>query len=142
MTIREARPSDVPELTVLTRELGYDATDDVIAARLRVLLDSSDDHVFVAVDENDRAIAWVHAALRRGLELDRYGQIAGLVVSSEHRSKGIGAELVARAEAWMRDHGIGTVRVHSNVIRERAHQFYLRAGYRHAKTSCVFLKDL
>ena len=142
MTIREARPSDVPELTALTVELGYDATDEVIASRLQFLLDSSDDTVFVSVDEHDRAIGWLHATLRRGLELDRYGQIAGLVVSSEHRSRGTGAELVAHAEAWMRAQGVHTVRVHSNVLRQRAHQFYLRKGYSLAKTSCVFLKTL
>ena len=34
------------------------------------------------------------------------------------------------------------VRVRSNVVRERAHQFYLRAGYAIVKTSLVFEKSL
>jgi hypothetical protein len=34
------------------------------------------------------------------------------------------------------------MRVRSNVIRERAHRFYLREGYAEKKRQAVFLKQL
>lgn len=140
--IREARLDDAPELAALTMELGYATTVEQMHERLPLLLDSSDHELFVAVDENDRATGWLHAALRRTVELDPYVQIAGLVVGAAHRSGGTGARLVARAEEWARERGARQMLVHSNVLRERAHQFYLRAGYSLMKTSRVFTKSL
>lgn len=140
--IREARLTDAPELATLTGELGYPASIEEMHQRLPYLLDSSDHLLLVATDEDDRAIGWIHAALRRTLELEPYVQIAGLVVGSAHRGSGIGAGLVTRAEEWAREQGVRRVLVHSNVVRERAHRFYLRAGYALAKTSRVFSKGL
>lgn len=140
--IREARLGDAPELAALTIELGYETTVEQMHERLPFLLDVADHRLFVAVDEHDRAMAWLHAALRRTVELEPYVQIAGLVVGSAHRSGGTGARLVARAEEWARERGARQMLVHSNVLRDRAHQFYLRAGYSLLKTSRVFTKTL
>jgi GNAT superfamily N-acetyltransferase len=140
--IREARLSDAPELAALTIELGYEATEEQMRERLPYLVESSDHEVFVAADERDRALAWLHVALRRTVELAPYAQIAGLVVGAGHRGGGIGARLVERAEAWARERGAAQMLVHSNVVRERVHQFYLRAGYSVTKTSRVFTKAL
>jgi len=66
----------------------------------------------------------------------------GLVVTAAERGAGIGARLIAEAEAWARAQGVGSVRVRSNVTRERTHRFYLRAGYAITKTSYLFVKQL
>ena len=47
-----------------------------------------------------------------------------------------------RAEEWAREKGCATVGVRSNVIRERAHAFYERIGYKHIKTQKSFHKEL
>jgi len=59
-----------------------------------------------------------------------------------HRSAGAGKLLLDEAERWAREHGCSAVNLRSNVIRERAHQFYLRNGYEHYKTQKAFRKKL
>jgi GNAT superfamily N-acetyltransferase len=140
--IREARDADAPELARLSTQLGYPSTPDDIRRRLAYLLSSNDHRVFVAVDAGDRTIGWVHAAAIRQLENDRHVDIAGLVVADGCRSSGIGGRLLAAAEEWAAALGLTTVRVRSNVVRERAHRFYLRAGYELLKTSYVFTKQI
>ena len=49
---------------------------------------------------------------------------------------------MAEAEAWARGKGVSSVRVRSNVTRERTHGFCLQAGYAIAKTSYLFVKEL
>ena len=140
--IRPARLSDAPELAGLTGELGYPADTVELERRLAALLGDPDHLVLVAARADDRAIAWLHAALRRQLSSDAQVEVEGLVVGEAARSAGVGACLLARAEAWALERGVPQVRLHSNVIRQRAHGFYRRAGYELVKTSCVFRKRL
>lgn len=55
---------------------------------------------------------------------------------------GVGATLLAAAEAWAAARGHDTLRVRSNVIRVDAHRFYERLGYERVKQSLVFQKHL
>lgn len=140
--LREARLADAPELAALCTELGYPSSVAQAEARLPFLLSSADHLVLVATDAGDRAIAWLHAVVRRQPASDAFVQIAGLVVADGHRNAGLGALLLARAEAWALEAGVQSVHVRSNVTRQRAHGFYLRAGYALAKTSHLFTRIL
>jgi len=142
MKIRDARTTDAAELAGLTTELGYPSTPEEIAQRLPFVLAGDDQRLLVAADDHDRAIGWIHVALIRTLENDPSAQIMGLVVTAAERSAGIGARLLAEAEAWARAKGVPSVRVRSNVTRERTHGFYLRAGYTITKTSYLFVKQI
>ena len=53
-----------------------------------------------------------------------------------------GAELLVAAERWAVKNGCKSMSVRSNVIRDRAHAFYLRNGYEHYKTQKAFRKSL
>ena len=141
-SVREARSGDVNELVALCAELGYPSSPAEVERRLPALLSNANHLLLVGTDEEDRAVAWLHAVVRRQLELDPFVQVAGLVVGAGHRGAGLGARLLDRAEAWALQQGIGSVYVRSNVTRERAHRFYLRAGYTLAKTSHLFVKTL
>jgi GNAT superfamily N-acetyltransferase len=142
VNIRDARESDAAELAGLTTELGYPSTPDDIARRLPFVLSGPEQRLLVAVDDDGRALAWMHVIINRTLENDPYAQIVGLVVAASARGVGIGSRLVAEGERWARELGMATVRVRSNVTRERTHEFYLRAGYAIAKTSYLFVKRL
>ena len=67
---------------------------------------------------------------------------AGVCTESPSTSTGVGAALLAVAEDWARAQGFSTMRLRSNVIRERAHRFYEREGYRRIKSQAVFRKPL
>ena len=67
---------------------------------------------------------------------------AALVVADAARGQGVGAALLHAVEAWARQQGYGTLYVRSNVVRGRAHHFYLREGYVEVKRQAVFRKDV
>ena len=105
-------------------------------------LDREDHFVLVATDDSDTLVGWIHAFLVHLVETDRFAEIGGMVVSEEHRCTGIGTQLLEKAEEWARSQKVMAIRVRSNVVRERAHDFYERSGYKQIKTSHVFQKPL
>ncbi|MBK9471655.1 MAG: GNAT family N-acetyltransferase [bacterium] len=140
--IRPARRGDANELATLAGELGYPSSTGELALRLAPLLADPEQLVLVAVDEEDRAIAWVHAAVRRQLDSDRCVEVVGLVVGERRRGAGVGASLLQAAEDWARAQGVTMVVLHSNVTRTGAHAFYLRQGYEQVKVGNLFRRTV
>jgi GNAT superfamily N-acetyltransferase len=142
--VRLAKLSDAPRIAELSGQLGYPATASQIRDRLRAIRPASQHAVFVAVAEwrDVGVVGWLHVSKEPLLEVDVRAEVNGLVVSEGHRSLGAGARLLAAAEDWARKHGCKSMSVRSNVIRERAHQFYERSGYEHYKTQKSFRKPL
>jgi GNAT superfamily N-acetyltransferase len=140
--IRRARLSDAPGLAALTSQLGYPASPKQIAARLKEVLRAKNGACFVA-ETRDRALAgWVHVSVKPLLEIDRHAEIDGIIVDEKFRSTGVGARLLEEAERWARKRHCTGMNVRSNILRERAHYFYLRQGYEHYKTQKTFRKAL
>ena len=143
LTIRTPEPADYARLAELAGELGYPSTAEDIARRLARLADISPQHtVFVAQRAGEPIAGWICMAVQGTIESDAHAEITGFVVGSELRSQGVGEQLLARAEAWARERGVTSVRLRSNVIRDRAHAFYLREGYENYKTQKAFRKPL
>jgi GNAT superfamily N-acetyltransferase len=142
LRIRRANSSDAPQLAVLSGQLGYPATAAQMRERLRGIKPTSQHAVFVAESGRAGVIGWIHVSRQPLLEVEIRAEINGLVVAEGQRSLGAGARLLATAEDWAREHGCKGMSVRSNVIRERAHQFYERHGYEHYKTQKSFRKPL
>jgi GNAT superfamily N-acetyltransferase len=141
--IRPARSRDAALLAALNGQLGYPSTEDQLRARVAALADrSAEDAVLVATAPDDRPIGWIHVARVRSLTDDGLAIVGGLVVHDGHRSRGIGADLLAAAEAWARQHGATHLVVRTRTTRTRAHRFYEREGYRLTKESRVYEKTL
>jgi GNAT superfamily N-acetyltransferase len=140
--IRKARRRDAARIAQLSGELGYPASAEQIAARLRQLTPASRHAVFVAElpDSDAGLIGWVHVSTSHLLESDLRAEVNGLIVADGQRSAGAGAKLLQAAEEWARRRGCKGMNVRSNVIRERAHKFYERNGYEHYKTQKAFRK--
>jgi GNAT superfamily N-acetyltransferase len=140
--IRRARLADAPGLAALTGQLGYPVPAKQMAARLKEVLRAKTGACFVA-ETHDRALAgWVHVSVKPLLEVDRRAEIDGIIVDENLRSAGVGARLLEEAERWARKRHCTGMNVRSNVLRERAHQFYLRQGYEHYKTQKAFHRAL
>jgi len=142
LKIRPARIGDAPRLADLSTQLGYPATEAQIRKRLRDIQPTSHNAVLVAEAKDAGVVGWIHVSKEPMLEVDVRAEVNGLVVADGHRSRGAGAHLLAAAEHWARKHGCKSMSVRSNVIRERAHQFYERNGYEHYKTQKSFRKSL
>ena len=139
--IREARPRDYARIAELAGQLGYPSSADEIAKRLDGMQHSNEHAVFVAQVGSDLA-GWLAVFVYRVVEADARAEISGFVVDERYRSQRVGMHLLARAERWAREKGCRAIGLRSNVIRDRAHAFYERHGYRHVKTQKSFRKDL
>lgn len=141
LVVRAIDASDADAAARLSGELGYPVDEAVMRVRLERLHDLRDHGVFVAC-VNGEVVGWVHVSAVVHLQSEPRAEIGGLVVADKSRSQGVGARLVARAEAWARDAGLSQIVVRSQVMREAAHRFYVREGYARTKTSAVFSKSL
>ncbi len=142
LRIRRAKAEDSARLAELSGQLGYPATAEQIRRRLRGIRPAAQHALFVADTKEDGVIGWVHVSKQPLLEVDIRAEVNGLVVAEGRRSLGAGARLLLAAEDWARNHGCKGMSVRSNVIRERAHEFYERNGYEHYKTQKSFRKPL
>ena len=143
--IRPAGHGDASSIAALTTQLGYPTTAAEMQARLAHALASPMDAVFVAESaggDGGVVTGWIHVIERHLLEAPPFCEIMGLVVDESARGRGVGAELTAAAERWAIGRGVGVMRVRSNVVRERAHAFYVRNGYREKKRQAVLDKPL
>jgi len=139
--IRRARPSDAARLAELSGQLGYPASRAEIVQRMKRMRPAWRHAIFVAESESELR-GWLHVSVTPLLEVPLRAEVNGLVVDENVRSLGAGAKLLAAAERWAKARGCESMSVRSNVVRERAHAFYLRNGYEHYKTQKAFRKVL
>ncbi len=140
--IRKAQQSDAVRIADLSGQLGYPTSAKETAARLREVLRMKDGACFVAENQDEAVVGWIHVSVTPMLEVERRAEVNGLVVDEKVRSRGAGARLLEAGERWARKMRCKGMSVRSNVIRERAHGFYLRQGYEHYKTQKAFRKTL
>jgi GNAT superfamily N-acetyltransferase len=141
LLIREVTSADATAVALLSAELGYPVSDDAMRQRIESLAARADHVVYVACLGGE-LVGWIDVGVIHHLQSEPRAEIGGLVVAHEARSSGIGRRLVARAEEWALERGLGSMVVRSQIVREGAHRFYLREGYERTKTSAVFTKKL
>jgi GNAT superfamily N-acetyltransferase len=140
--VRRARVADAAGIAELSGQLGYPTPAKQMSARLRDALKDKEGACFVAESREVGLVGWIHVSTTPLLEVERRAEVNGLVVDETARSQGAGALLLAAAEKWARGKRCKSMSVRSNVLRERAHGFYLRNGYEHYKTQKAFRKGL
>jgi len=141
VTVREVRIEDAKAVAQLSGELGYPASPEEMAGRIRNQSAQPGHAIFVAC-QDAAVVAWIDVRITYHLQTEKSAEIGGLVVSSRVRSLGIGGTLLARAEQWAHERGLRRMVVRSQIVRERAHRFYLERGYERTKTSAVFSKQI
>lgn len=136
---RAADSADSGALARLLAELGYPATVEEIPGRLSALTNFPAALALVAT-RNDVVVGLITSHVFPSIHSAQpVAWITALVVSTEHRGKGVGSALVARAEQWAAGKGAIRVAVTSGLQRESTHRFYEqrhyeRTGLRFAKT--------
>ena len=139
-SVREALHSDAARIAVLAGQLGYEVPVAHVERQISHMNDERT--VLVAVVPRAGVVGWIGVALREAITDSARADIEGLVVEDEYRGNGIGQLLVEAAETWARRRGCTSMRLVSNVVRERAHEFYKRLGYDVLKTQHAFKKTL
>jgi GNAT superfamily N-acetyltransferase len=140
VNIRAAQMEDAGRLAELSGQLGYPGSAGDMRRRLRHLLADPEHAVWVGETESGIIAGWIHVFVKRLLENDPEIEIGGLVIDENFRGQGAGKVLVERAEGWAKARGLKSVYVRSNVVRNDAHAFYQKLGYRIIKTQSSFRK--
>src|ERR1700683_2885110 len=97
LDLREITLADAAAAAILSGELGYPVSPEVMQHRIASL---SPDHVVYVACLDKNVIGWIDVSVTHHLQSDPRAEIGGLVVSSKLRSRGIGRVLVSRAEQW------------------------------------------
>lgn len=138
--IRNASISDVSDISELTEQLGYSATEFEIQERLKSMLNSNDHAIYVAFVPNGKIVGWIHVYESKRVESESFAEIGGFIVSEAFRRKGIGKTLLKTAEQWVAKNKLTKLRVRSKIEREDAKKFYSNLGFFVSKQQRVFDK--
>lgn len=131
---------DAAAISRLSGQLGY-PVGEAHAARFLGETASSEDRVVLVYDDGEIR-GWAGLAVVHALTSDPHVELMGLVVDADYRSLGIGAKIMAAAEAWGRARGLSRLRLRTNLKRVEAHRFYERLGYEPIKDQRVYEKGL
>ncbi|WP_051333502.1 GNAT family N-acetyltransferase [Aliagarivorans marinus] len=138
-TTRPFQPQDLVALLNLMTQLGYEHCPDTLLNNVTRIRQSGGE-VFVCELEglvSGCICAIVDARLAEGVN----GEIVSLIVAEHARNQGLGKALIEQAECWLSTR-CDSIRVRSNLARERAHKFYHSMGYQLDKQQAVFTKLL
>ena len=132
--IRAARTGDLAALVEIERAagetfrpLGMDVVADDDSGSAEALLPYvEDDRVFVAVDAADRPVGYVLIDV-----VDGAAHVEQVSVHPDDARRGIGRELIERAAAWARGHGIRSLTLTTYVEVPWNGPYYERLGFRY-----------
>ena len=127
--IRGYEQDDVAGIRALLTAIGWEAHYiEGQAGSLEALTHDPNGRVWVAAAGTEVA-GYVTVLLA---QWNRLAQIHGLAVDPRHQRQGLASALIARAEAFVREHGGRGVFVDTPVDNTRARAFYAANGYREA----------
>ena len=139
LTIRQATGADAKRLCELASQLGYLCHPSEVVGRIERVAGSDKEVILVAQSE-DEVIGWTSLAIVEHFYLEPFVEVSGFVVDERFRSHGIGKQLMAAAEQWVRDKNLNLIRLKTNAIRKGAHRFYERHGFEKTKEQYVYMK--
>lgn len=136
VSFRPARSGDAHQLSQLLAQLGYD-TEPARIEKMVYLADDDSELITVA-EINDQLVAVMSLIFFDYFPAAaRYARITALVVDDQHRSKGIGSELLEYARINAAERDCACIEVTSSVTREDTHAFYVHAGFHHESLKFV-----
>lgn len=129
MELRPARVEDAARIAALLGQLGYPASPEEAARRLKVMNDSDADEVWVAERENT-IVGIVAIHVSAALEYDGdVAKVSAIVVDEAVRRQGVGEQLMAVAEREARRRGCVLLFLTTAERRKDAHAFYRSLGF-------------
>ncbi len=135
ITFREAKAGDVPAIVAMLADddlgKGRETLGDPAYLAAFHTMQEEANNTLVVGEVKGEIVAVYQLTLFTGLSLMamRRAQIEGVRVASQVRGQGLGNALMEDAEQRARKRGAGLLQFSSNVMRDRAHEFYRRLGY-------------
>ncbi len=137
LTIRRARPEDMPQVVALERIAFIDPWDE---STLRESLDVFPETFFVA--QNNGSLAGFVAAGLEDTGDELYGHIMNVAVAPEYRRLGVGKRLIHRLEQEFMLMGASGIQLEVRITNTGAQEFYRYLGYREVfQISCYYSNE-
>ena len=127
----------LPDVLILSAELGYPGIYENLQLRFEII-SRLKNHALFVTSANKAVSGFIHLEAVDDLIEERKVEIKALVVSDSERSSGIGHDLIKTATEWAKLYGVDTLYLNCNILRNRAHEFYEREGFKKVKTSHFF----
>ena len=144
ITIRTAKPSDIPELVDLLKELfsieaDFDFDPEKQACGLNLLLNSEKDCILVAEWLSDNRVLGMCTAqtLISTAEGGAVGLLEDLIVTADFRHQGMGAKLLAGAVNWAECRGLKRLQLLADKNNQAALSFYEKQGWESTQLVCL-----
>ena len=142
INILQILEKDYEEISFLSTQLGYPCSTEDSRRFLGDIQQDPEHAVFIAESEKGEVIGYIHVFRTKRPFIEPFADLGGLVVKEGFRGMGVGKILLGRSEEWARENGCPEMRIRSNVIREKAHPFYLGQGYVVNKHQKIFIKSM
>ncbi len=142
MKIRIAQISDLPRLSDLVNQLGYQLSEAILKDRLDEYLSDPCKSIFVAEHNHQVAGFLSYHILPQFHSEELHLRIVSLVVDQAHRRKGVGKFLILEAERIAKMRGCACIELTSAMHREKAHAFYQSLGFLSPSEKRYFSKEL
>ncbi|HEX9060172.1 MAG TPA: GNAT family N-acetyltransferase [Clostridia bacterium] len=144
MIIKEYSDDNLEDLTLLMNQWFEDRkyTKCEIADSISMVRQKSENKVFVAENEEGRAVGYIMTGICYYLGFNPFVEVIQLLVDKDNRSRGIGESLIKYIEEYYKEEGIKEIKLHSMIQRVRAHEFYKRYGFSEFKQSKFFEKRI
>ncbi len=143
-TIRTAKPSDIPQLVALLKELftieaDFDFDQDKQAHGLNLLLNTEKDCVLVAEQLGDNKVLGMCTVqtLISTAEGGPVGLLEDLIVAADYRNHGVGVKLLAEAVKWAESHGLKRLQLLADKNNLPALNFYQKQGWQSTQLICL-----
>jgi ribosomal protein S18 acetylase RimI-like enzyme len=144
ITIRTAKPSDIPQLVGLLKELftieeDFDFDQDKQACGLNLLLNSEKDCILVAELLCDNRVLGMCTVqtLISSAKGGPVGLLEDLVVAEDFRHQGIGTKLFAEAVNWAECRGLKHLQLLADKNNLPALNFYQKQGWQSTQLVCL-----
>jgi len=101
---------------------------------------SLNNHIIYGI-KLDEIVGYIHLRLERQLHhASLVVEVLELIIDHKHRSKHLGKRLLDFAVNYSKSIGASHIELTTNVVRDRAHQFYIREGFN--QTSLKFVRSI
>ncbi|MDD1629529.1 MAG: GNAT family N-acetyltransferase [Methylococcaceae bacterium] len=144
ITLRTAKPSDIPQLVELLKELftieaDFDFDEDKQARGLNLLLKSEKDCILVAELLSDNRVLGMCTVqtLISTAQGGAVGLLEDLIVAADFRHQGIGAKLLAEAVNWANCQGLKRLQLLADKNNLPALNFYQKQGWNSTQLVCL-----
>ncbi len=100
---------------------------------LRHMIEMEDARVRVAMHDNDQTVAFIIGNIKKYpklFRLDEYGFISDMYVVPEHRSQGLGQQMVDELFEWFDGHNIERIELRVEPINDIGYGFWKKQGFK------------